>query len=159
MIENVFKDVQNEGQKINIVHYIGIAADEPERIKRHIIKDDKIMPLVQIDWDEDLCGLEAQYLDMLSPTYNGATRDGCFFCHNQGVGQLRNLRHNFPELWEKLLKLDNDSPITFHVDGHTVHDFDRRFALEDEGLIDPQAHFRWAMLDDDLNYSLFTDNG
>lgn len=152
VLSNAFKSYPN------VVMYLGIAADEPERINRHINKSDIVLPLVQIGWDEELCGLEAVYLDMLSPTYSSSFRDGCFFCHNQGIEQLRQLRHNYPELWGKLLKLDSDSPTTFHADGHTVHDFDRRFALEDEGLIDPQAHFRWTMLDDDcLNYSLFTD--
>ena len=66
---------QNEGQKINIVHYIGIAADEPARIAKHMPKKDKVLPLVQIGWDEDLCGLEVTYMDMLSPTYEGSTRD------------------------------------------------------------------------------------
>ena len=146
---------KGKAQKINIVHYIGIAADEPKRIKRHIDKSDKVMPLVQIGWDEDLCGLEATYMDMLSPTYSGSFRDGCWFCHNQGVGQLRQLRHNYPELWALLLKWDNDSPVTFHADGHTVHDFDRRFQLEDDGLIKPDERFKWSMLDEDLNYRLF----
>ena len=41
--------------------------------------------------------------------------------------------------------------------GHTVHDFDRRFQFEDEGLIDPKARFRWSMLDDDLQYTIFKD--
>lgn len=31
-----------------------------------------------------------------------------------------------------------------------VHDFDRRFALEDEGIINPIHPFRWAMLDGDV---------
>ena len=44
-----------------------------------------------------------------------------------------------------------DSPVTFHPDGHTVHDFDRRFALEDEGFIVPGEVFRWKMLDEPLN--------
>lgn len=116
-------------------------------------KKDIVLPLVQIGWDEALCGLEAQYMDMLSPTYaDGNLRDGCWFCHNQGIAQLRRLRHNYPDLWEKLLKLDDDSPVTFKPDGHTVHDFDRRFQLEDERLIDPAGPFKWAMLDSDLNY-------
>ncbi len=149
------KSAEDKAQKINIVHYIGIAADEPKRIARHIGKPDKVMPLVQIGWDEDLCGLEATYMDMLSPTYSGSFRDGCWFCHNQGVNQLRQLRHNYPDLWALLLKWDKDSPVTFHADGHTVHDFDRRFQLEDDGLINPDERFKWAMLDDDLNYRLF----
>lgn len=147
---------QNEGQRINIVHYIGIAADEPLRIAKHLPKKDKVLPLVQIGWDEELCGLEAKYMDMLSPTYtDGQMRDGCWFCHNQGVNQLRRLRKMYPDLWAKLMKLDLDSPVTFHADGHTVHDFDRRFALEDDGLVDPSEPWRWAMLDEELNLRWF----
>ena len=146
----------NEGRKINIVHYIGIATDEPERIAKHMPKKDMVLPLVQIGWDEALCGLEAKYMDMLSPTYTTSLRDGCWFCHNQSVGQLRLLRKNYPDLWALLLKWDADSPVTFKADGHTVHDFDRRFQLEDEGFLYPDDKvFRWSMLDDHLQYRLF----
>jgi hypothetical protein len=48
------------------------------------------------------------------------------------------------------MKWDLDSPVTFKPDGHTVHDFDRRFALEDEGIVNPIHPFRWAMLDGDV---------
>ena len=77
----------------------------------------------------------------------------------QPLQQLRILRKSYPDLWELLLKWDNDSPVSFKADGHTVHDFDRRFQLEDEGLIDPKATFRWSMLDDDLQYTIFKDLG
>lgn len=154
--EKPLRMLRDEERNINIIHYFGIAADEPKRIARHIDRQDVVLPLVQIGWDEDLCGLEATYMDMLSPTYEGSCRDGCWFCHNQGVPQLRNLRRNYPDLWALLLKWDNDSPVTFHADGHTVHDFDRRFQLEDDGLISPDDKiFRWSMLDAELNYRLF----
>ena len=69
---------------------------------------------------------------------------------------MRLLRKNYPDLWSLLLKWDNDSPVSFHPDGRTVHDFDERFRLEDEGLIDPNERFRWAMLEDGgVNYRLF----
>lgn len=158
-IEAIFsRKPANDGQKINIIHYLGIAADEPLRIAKHLPKADKVLPLVQIGWDEALCGLEAQYMDMLSPTYSdGNLRDGCWFCHNQGVAQLRRLRKLYPDLWALLMKWDADSPVAFRADGRTVHDFDRRFQMEDDGLIDSKAPFRWAMLDDDLNYNLFAE--
>ena len=82
-------------------------------------------------------------------------RGGCWFCHNQSVNQLRLLRKNYPDLWQLMLKWDNDSPVTFHPDGHTVHDFDRRFALEDDGFIVPGETFRWKMLDEPLNMRLY----
>ena len=112
---------ENNGRKTNIVHYIGIAADEPKRIARHIDKPDMVLPLVQIGWCEDLCGLEAQLMDMLAPTYTDLQlRDGCWFCHNQSIGQLRNLRKQYPDLWALLMKWDNDSPVTFHADGSKI---------------------------------------
>jgi len=81
---------------------------------------------------------------------------GAGSAHNQSVGQLRLLRHNYPEYGALMLKWDSDSPVSFHPDGHTVHDFDRRFQLEDEGLLYPDDRlFRWDMLDQPLNYRWF----
>ena len=144
----------NKINKGNIC-YIGIASDEPNRF--HNLTDEKISPLVEAGWAEDMCREWCIKNDLLSPIYTTATRGGCWFCHNQSISQLRMLRKNYPELWRLLLKWDNDSPVSFKADGHTVHDFDRRFQFEDEGLIDPKATFRWSMLDDDLQHTIFKD--
>lgn len=137
----------------NYVSYIGIAADEPNRF--HNLTETKRSPLVEAGWTEAMCREWCEKNDLLSPIYTTATRGGCWFCHNQGVDQLRLLRRNYPEYWELLLKWDNDSPVTFKPDGHTVHDFDKRFRLEDEMCIDPNAPFRWKMLDEDLQIRMF----
>lgn len=136
------------------VTYAGIAADEPKRIARWTGKLE--LPLVKIGWTEDDCRQWCEDNDLLSPIYTTATRGGCWFCHNQSVGQLRILRKDYPELWSLMLKWDKDSPVTFKADGHTVHDFDRRFQLEDDGLIYPNDKlFRWSMLNEELNYRWF----
>lgn len=136
----------------NIV-YIGIAADEPNRF--HSLSDTKKSPLVEAGWDEAYCRQYCEENNLLSPIYTTATRGGCWFCHNQSVNQLRLLRKNYPDLWRLMLKWDKDSPVSFHADGHTVHDFDRRFALEDEGFIVPGEVFRWKMLDESLSMRLY----
>lgn len=136
----------------DIVDYIGIAADEPLRFGQ--LNEKKRAPLVEFGIEEGLCGLYCQYGEMLSPSYETSCRDGCWFCHNQGVNQLRLLRKNYPDRWALLLKWDQDSPTTFHPDGRTVHDFDRRFQLEDEGLIFPDERFRWSMLDSPIQMRL-----
>lgn len=163
------------------IQYIGITADEPARF--HSLSDTKKSPLVELGWTESDCRQWCEDNGLLSPIYTTATRGGCWFCHNQGVSQLRLLRKNYPELWELMLKWDKDSPVTFkpghsitkqreiitedgerevffetvgYVPGKTVHDFDRRFKLEDEGLIAADDKiFRWSMLDDELNYRWF----
>lgn len=145
-------------QKMNIsrndVQYLGIAADEPNRF--HNLTETKKSPLVEAGWDEAYCRQWCKENDLLSPIYTTATRGGCWFCHNQGVGQLRLLRKNYPDLWALMLKWDADSPVSFKADGHTVHDFDKRFQLEDEGLISADDKvFRWSMLEEELNYRWF----
>jgi hypothetical protein len=153
--QNTFSDERSSAMRKdrNVVEYLGIAADEPKRFGQ--LNEKKRAPLVEFGIGEGLCGLYCQYADMLAPAYESSCRDGCWFCHNQGVNQLRLLRRNYPDLWALLMKWDLDSPVTFKADGHTVHDFDERFRLEDEKLIDPDAPFRWAMLDGDLQMRLF----
>lgn len=135
------------------IQYLGIAADEPNRF--HNLTETKRSPLVEAGWDEAYCHQWCEENGLLSPIYTTAARGGCWFCHNQSVGQLRLLRRNYPELWAKMLQWDKDSPVSFKADGHTVHDYDRRFQLEDEGLICEDERFLWSMLDEQLNYRWF----
>lgn len=109
-----------------------------------------MMPLVEIGWDEAYCRRWCEERGLLSPIYTTAARGGCWFCHNQGVDQLRLLRRNYPDLWALLLKWDLDSPVTFHADGRTVHDFEKRFRFEDEGKIPQDKRFRWKMLEEKI---------
>lgn len=133
---------------IDGVEYIGIAEDEPKRFK--VLRENKLSPLKEIGWDEDLCGLWCQYSELLSPTYCDGCRNGCWFCHNQPLEQLRFLRKKYPHLWALLLKWDNDSPTTFKANGRTVHDYEERFRLEDEGYIFEEEKFRWGMLEEPI---------
>lgn len=147
--QNVLKKWQS-GKNV----YIGIALDEPNRF--HNLTDTQRSPLVEAGWTEAICREWCEKNDLLSPIYTTSTRGGCWFCHNQGVNQLRLLRKNYPEYWALMLKWDKDSPVTFHANGHTVHDFERRFQLEDNGLVSADDKvFRWSMLDSELNYRLF----
>lgn len=146
--------IEQIGITADTVQYIGIAQDEPERLAR-LDGVNKISPLSAVGWTESDCRRWCEENDLLSPIYTTATRGGCWFCHNQGVDQLRILRRDYPELWEILLRWDTDSLVTFKADGHTVHDFDERFRLEDEGLIYSDERFFWSMLDGCINYRLF----
>ena len=136
-----------EGAKINTVQYLGIALDEPKRIAKHKDKPGIVLPLVDIGWDEKYCREWCEENNLLSPIYTTSARGGCWFCHNQGVDQLRLLRKDYPELWQLLLKWDEDSPTSFKPNGHTVHDFEKRFQAEDEGRINPgDKRFKWKQI-------------
>lgn len=138
------------------ISYWGIAADEPNRIKKHKSKPNVRMPLVEAGWSEEDCREWCKKNGLLSPIYTDAKRGGCWFCPQQIIGNLRILRKMYPEYWALMMKWDTDSPMKFKADGHTVHDFERRFQMEDDGLLSSDGKvFRWNMLDDELNYRLF----
>lgn len=149
------KSMPNAGE----VCYIAIAADEPKRHNQ--LNGRKKSPLVEAGWTEAMCFDWCRENSLLAPTYKSAARDGCWFCPKQPIEQLRRLYHERPDLWSLMLKWDADSPVTFkagHTDkksgvfipGHTVHDFDRRFALENAGKVPTDRRFKWSMVKEEL---------
>lgn len=56
------------------ISYIGIAADEPNRI--HRLSETKRSPLVEAGWTEEMCRQWCVENDLLSPIYTTATRGG-----------------------------------------------------------------------------------
>lgn len=116
-------------------YYIGIAADETERHGQ--LSDLVKSPLVKAGWKEADCELWCVKQGLLSPIYASSGRGGCWFCPKQPIEQLRILYRDYPEYWRYMLKWDKVSHVSFRADGHTIHDFDRRFQAEDMGLIAP----------------------
>ena len=51
--------------------------------------------------------------DMLNPLYKKFMRLGCWLCPKQNEDSLYILFRDYPELWQKLLKYEQDSPVSF----------------------------------------------
>ena len=134
----------------DVTQYLGICADEPNRVERLDGTNQIALP-AQLGYTEDMCYDLAKSLDLLSPIYESASRGGCWFCHNQSIDQLRFLRKNYPDYWLLMLKWDRESPVIFRPNGHTLMDFDKRFRLEEQGVVPTDRTFRWSMLE---NYDL-----
>jgi len=114
---------------------VGIAADETRRIPQQLAKGN-ILPLVDCGITEAQAFQICRKHDLLSPAYNGERfRLGCWFCHNQRISELRRLRHDYPELWGKLLNIDKDSHLSFKPD-HTLQYFENRFSCEISEFMD-----------------------
>lgn len=138
------------------ISYVGIAADEPERIARNTKPNTKL-PLVELGWDEAYCRKWCEENNLLSPIYETENRSGCWFCPNQTLDSLRRLRNSRPDLWELMLKWDLDSEEYFRIIGTrnvgrgiTIHDYEYRFSQEDDGVISVNDPFRWDRLYDPL---------
>ena len=86
----------------NVIHYVGIAADEAHRCKK-----DKRYPLVEWGIDE---ATALQYCYDRGFDWGGLYeiyhRVSCWCCPLQRIGELRKLRRHHPELWQRLRDMD-----------------------------------------------------
>lgn len=136
--------------KMECVRYLGIAADEFERIERQNGKKDVVLPLVELGWTEKDCLEYCEQNDLLAPNYKNSFRDGCWFCPKQPIEQLRLLRKNHRDLWDLMIKWDKDSPVPLKPSGRTVRDFDRRFKAEELGCVPEDRKFKWNMMENKI---------
>lgn len=153
-------------QDKNSIQYIGIAADEPNRF--HNLSETILSPLVEIGWTEANAKQWCIDNGLLSPLYKTSARGGCFFCPCQPTDQLRKLRKMYPQLWQLMLKWESDIMedeqtlktvsakriIEFNPHGRTLHDYDKRFMIEDS-LGRQIDDFRWNMLEQGVQLDIF----
>lgn len=97
----ITKEVNRLKGEYQALHYVGIAADEPKRIKN------EQYPLV--DWGiTEVEALKICYdrgYDW-GGLYEIYHRCSCWCCPLQRIDELRKLRHHHPKLWKKLRNMD-----------------------------------------------------
>lgn len=115
-----------------VIQYIGIAADEDKRMEKENNQNPNHRhPLRDWGWTE---ADALAYCKKLGYDWEGLYdlfhRVSCWCCPLSSYDNLRKLRQHFPDLWARLLQMD-DSQWQSYTHGFSVHDLDRRFALED----------------------------
>ena len=85
------------------VQYLGIASDEQERLFR--LDAQHISLLDKYGFTQVMARELAKRHGMLSPIYEFAPRNGCFFCPNAKEKELRHLYDYHPELWQRMMEL------------------------------------------------------
>ncbi len=140
----ISKEVNRLKKERNALHYVGIAADEPARIR------DEQYPLV--DWGItekealQICYDRGYDWGGLYEIYH---RCSCWCCPLQRIDELRKLRRHHPELWARLIELDKRAIAQF---GHnalgqfkkdwTVEQLEQRFAGEERQIAVPSFEGR-----------------
>ena len=135
-IHLINKEVNRLKGEKDALNYIGIAADEVHRCKDN---PHNRYPLVE--WGIT----EAQALQIcydrgydFGGLYKIYRRASCWCCPLQSMDELRKLRHHHPELWARLLDMDNQAramfgpgPLGQFKQNWSVEHLDQRFALEE----------------------------
>lgn len=115
-------------KRYEVVQYIGIAADEPRRVKEYRY------PLVEWGMTERDC---LAYCYERGYDWGGLyrlfDRVSCWCCPLQGLEELRTLRREFPELWCQLLEWEAETWRNFRKD-FSVEELEIRFRFEEERM-------------------------
>lgn len=130
-IKNFLKELGSD-----YIEYVGIAKDEPKRLER--LCEAKISLLEKYGYTEQMAFDLCKKYDLISPIYNFTHRGGCWFCPNMRDCQLRHLRNNHRDLWDKLLELENmPNLIGWRWNSLTqtsIHDKEEQFMWEDRQM-------------------------
>lgn len=122
--------------KEEYTQYIGIAKDEPKRLVR--LRENKISLLEKYRYTEQMAFDLCKKYDLLSPVYNFTKRGGCWFCPNARDCELRHLRNNHRDLWDKLLELENMPNLIGNkwntLTQTSIHDKEEQFMWEDRQM-------------------------
>ena len=129
--------IKEHNQKYNeeVVDYIGIAYDEPKRIRHD---KNKRYPLVEWKMTEKDClnycwakgwNWEEEGTDL----YNILDRVSCWCCRNKSIKELRNIYLYMPKVWERLKELQKRISTPYR-DDKTIFDLEKRFKKEQEQM-------------------------
>ena len=118
--------------------YIGIAIDEPVRMKRVANAGNQVSLLEKYEYTEQMAFDLCKKYDLISPIYDFAPRGGCWFCPNARYAELKHLRTNHPDLWNKLLELENEPDLIGNMwntlTKTRIHDWEERFYWEERQM-------------------------
>lgn len=117
----------------NVVQYVGIAADEPKRLRR--LEENKVAPLA--DWgitEADALRLcyEGGYFweENGFRLYDILDRVSCWCCANKNLKELRNIYTHLPEYWNRLKEIQARTDRPMKGEGKSVFDLEERFRKE-----------------------------
>lgn len=109
-----------------VIEYVGIAADEPKRIK------DKTYLLAEWGMTEKDCLAYCYERGFdWGGLYEIFHRVSCWCCPLQSLDELRKLHRHFPDLWRQLETWDDATWRTF-IKGYSARDLAARFDFEEQ---------------------------
>lgn len=132
-IRKFWKDIHED-----FTQYIGIAIDETVRMERVVNAGNQVSLLQKYGYTEQMAFELCKEYDLLSPIYTFAPRGGCWFCPNAKCAELKHLRTNHRDLWNKLLSLEDEPDLIGHkwntLTNTSIHDWEERFFWEERQM-------------------------
>ena len=102
-------------QGSNIVFYVGIAADEPKRLKR-LNNKKEVSLLAKYGISENAAFQLCKKYNLLSPVYEISRRNGCWFCPYVKDKELLHFLKNNGDKFDKLIEWEKENNLScYHM--------------------------------------------
>lgn len=139
-VDVINKYIRKLEKEFNVIQYIGLAFDEPERVARASNQNPSHRhPLVDWGWDEAKC---LEYCYSIGFDWDGLythfDRVSCWCCPLQSLEDLRQLRTHYPALWDELKEMDGRTWRRFRAD-YSVEELEKRFIFEEARLAEGKS--------------------
>lgn len=109
----------------DITQYVGIAIDEPIRLKR-LEGTNKISLLAKYGYTEEMAMSKCKEYGLVSPSYTIEYRGGCFFCCNANIERYIHMRRNHPIMWQALRDLYYETNSLYFKYGKTLQEVEQQ---------------------------------
>jgi len=116
----------------NIV-YMGIASDEPRRIKKHP-KFEAKYPLVDFGMTEQDCIDYLKERNLSNKLYDKFTRTGCWLCPKQSLKALKVIYNDYPLYWRTIKIMDQETKGCKFRSDYSVEQLEQKFDKENDLL-------------------------
>lgn len=117
-----------------VVQYVGIAADEHNRLAR--LQEGCVSILAKYGITEEMAVDICKKRGLYSPIYEITKRNGCWFCPNARKAELLDIYRNHEDLWNDLLAMQ-DTPnllYPYWARGKSLYDIQAWLEAEPEQL-------------------------
>lgn len=121
-IHRYYKGLKKE---FNIIQYVGIASDEPARLKR-LEGTNKISLLAKYGYTEAMAMEKCKEYGLVNPCYSIDTRGGCWFCFNANINRYISVRSKYPEYWKAFKDLYYRTKSRSFVYSRTLEQIERK---------------------------------
>ena len=116
-------------QKYYIIH-------EPKRLES--LGENKVSLLAQYGYTQEMAKELCERYSLLSPYYQYSKRGGCWCCPNSSESQLRFLRDNHRELWNKLIELEAEDGLIGNIfntqANRSIRELEEKFHWESQQM-------------------------
>lgn len=119
-----------------IIQYVGICPEERKRLSSLHKQENRISLLEKYGVSEQMAMEKCREYGLLSPCYELSKREGCWFCPNAKLAELKEIKRIYPDVWKEFILLEKEEGAAntiWNIYGKSsLHEINEQLGLEEQ---------------------------